>query len=258
MTSQEKKPEYILKNLEEINNLRISGKLSGALLDYLCSSTQIGMTTDELNTLANKWIEQNTDGGCSAFLGYKNFPESICVSINNESVHGIPGNRIIENGDIVSIDVGVLKNGWYGDTARTIVVGKVTAKKQRLLDVGLEGLNNAIKLCDRHHTIGDLSSAMQMTTEVAGYNVIREYGGHGIGRNLHEPPFIACWGHCNTGLPIIPGMVLAIEIMVNAGTAGITHRNDGTVITKDGSLAVHFEHTVAVLEDRTEILTQIK
>lgn len=243
-----------LKSPKEIEALRLSGKMAAQLLNAVCDAAKAGMTTADLDRVAGAWIKDH--GAKPAFLNYRGFPAHICISVNEEVVHGIPGPRKIKDGDIVSIDVGLFYDGWCGDTARTISIGKVPKETQRLMKVSEESLNNSIRMAQAGKRIGDVSHAMQEVAEAAGYNVVRNYGGHGIGRALHEDPHVPCLGRPGTGIRIVPGMVLALEVMVNAGTHEVIHKPDGwTVLTEDGAPSAHYEHMVAVTEKGTELLT---
>ena len=245
-----------LKSAKEIDALRVSGRLAAELLNALCEKTKAGVTTDDLDCFAAAWIREH--GAKPAFLNYRGFPKTICVSINDEVVHGIPGPRKIEEGDIVSIDVGLFYDGWCGDTARTIAIGKVSPEAGNLLQVSQKALEFSIEKAEAGMRIGDVSHAMQSVAEEAGYSVVRSYGGHGIGRAMHEDPHVPCLGKPGTGMRLSPGLVLALEVMVNAGGSDIIHKPDGwTVLTADGSLSSHFEHMAAITEKGTEVLTKI-
>lgn len=245
-----------LKSDKEMEALKLSGRLAAQLLNAVCDAAKADMTTADLDRVAEKWIK---DHDCKpAFLNYRGYPAHICVSVNDEVVHGIPGSRKLKNGDVVSIDVGVFHNGWCGDTARTISIGKVSPEAQRLLKVSEESLEESMRQAKVGKRLGDVSHAMQRIAEEGGYNVVRTYGGHGIGRAMHEDPHVPCVGKPGTGMRLTHGMVLALEVMVNAGTQDISHKPDGwTVLTKDGSLSAHFEHMVAIKDSGTEILTRI-
>lgn len=246
-----------LKSRQEIEALRQSGQFAAQLLNEICARVSPQMTTEELDRIAQAWLREHN---CqSAFLNYRGFPKTICVSVNEEVVHGIPGNRKILEGDIVGIDVGLYYNGWCGDTARTIPVGKVTPQTKRLLEVAERSLEASIQMAKPGNRLGDISYAMQNIAEAAGYHVVKSYGGHGIGRALHEEPHIPCFGKPGTGIRLSPGMVLALEVMVNAGTEEILHKKDGwTVLTRDGSLSAHFEEMIAITENGTEVLTRVE
>lgn len=245
-----------LKSKEEINGLKTSGQMAAELLKVVCERAKAGVTTEELDRVASKWIKEH--GAKSAFLRYRGFPKTICTSINDEVVHGIPGSRKIAEGDILSIDVGLFYDGWCGDTAKTVPIGKISPEAKKLLEVSERALEEAILAARAGNRLGDISHAMQSTAESAGYNVVRSYGGHGIGRKMHEDPHISCAGKPGTGLRLSPGIVLALEVMVNAGTFNLIHKPDHwTVVTEDGLLSTHFEHMVAIRESGTEVLTRI-
>lgn len=245
-----------IKSDQEVQSLKISGRLAAQLLNFICAEVKPGISTAELDQCAARWIKEHD--AKPAFLNYRGFPANICISINDEVVHGIPGPRKIKNGDIVSIDVGLFYNGWCGDTARTIPIRPISPEAEKLLQVAEQSLEQAIQTACTGKRLGDISYAMQSVAESAGYNVVRNYGGHGIGRALHEDPHVPCLGKPDTGIRLKHGMVLALEVMVNAGTEHVTHKPDGwTVLTNDGSLSAHFEHMVAILDSGTQVLTKI-
>ncbi len=245
-----------LKSDKEIDALRAAGKLAAGLLNAVCKEVRVGVATDFLDQVGADFIKSH--GAKPAFLGYRGYPKTICISVNDEVVHGIPSARKLADGDIVGIDVGVLLNGWYGDTARTVAVGNISPEAQRLLDVSKASLERSMEAARTGNRLGDISNAMQSVVEAAKFNVVRDYGGHGIGRALHEDPHVPCLGKPGTGIRLVPGMVLALEVMANAGTHAIDHKADGwTVVTKDGSFSAHFEHTVAITSSGTEVITQI-
>jgi methionyl aminopeptidase len=213
-----------------------------------------GITTLDLGNAAFELIRKL--GGTSAFYGYHGFPGQICVSINEEVVHGIPGKRIIRDGDIVSIDAGLSFGGFIGDTAVTVAAGKIDDKKQKLLEVTKAALDAGISKAVAGNHLGDISSAIQVVVEAAGFSVVREFVGHGIGRNMHEDPQIPNFGKAGRGPRLKAGMTLAIEPMVNAGGSKVKVLDDNwTAVTCDGSASAHFEHTVAVGVTAPEILT---
>lgn len=245
-----------LKTVEEVNRLRDSGQRAALLLHRLKKACNPGMTTQALDDLAVQIIREL--GVTPAFLGYRGYPAHICVSVNEEVVHGIPGPRVIRPGDLVSLDVGVFYHGFCGDTATSFGVGVVSPIAERLLTTAERALERALEAARVGARLGDVSSAMQSTAEAAGFHVVREYGGHGIGRAMHEEPHVPCVGQPRTGLRLQEGMVLALEVMVNVGTPQIRHRPDGwTVVTADGSLSAHFEHMVAVTASGPEVLTRV-
>ena len=217
---------------------------------------QPGLPTIELGNFAKKYIREQ--GGASAFYGYHGFPGQICVSINDEVVHGIPGRRIIREGDIVSIDTGINFEGFIGDTAVTVAAGKISEENQRLLDVTKASLDAGIARAVEGNRLGDISHAIQTVVEDAGLTIVREFVGHGIGRTMHEDPQIPNFGKPGRGPRLKAGMTLAIEPMVNIGKAKVKVLDDNwTAVTTDGSNSAHFEHTVAVGKTAPDILTLV-
>lgn len=236
--------------------LRASGKLVAELLKYLTQQVKPGVTSNYVDSLAAKWIEEHK---CQpAFFNYRGFPKTICISVNDEIVHGIPSDREFKLGDVVSLDVGLFYNGWAGDTATTIYLGDdISPELAKFLKVSNGALGLAIGKAKAGNFLGDVSEMMQKV-ELLGYNVIKEYGGHGIGRALHEEPFIPCYREPKSeGLKLQSGMVLALEIMTTMGSPKIKHGEDKwTVSTADKSLSAHFEHMVLINEDGwPEVLT---
>lgn len=247
----------VYKSKAEIEKIRASSRLVAETLQRLSEAIQPGRTTIELDRLAESCVTKH--GAVAAFKGYRGFPASVCVSINEEVVHGIPSSsRRLEEGDIVSLDFGVLKDGYYGDAALTVPVGDVSDEAQRLLRIARESLYNGIDQAKEGAHLGDISHAIQQHAEGAGYFVVRAFVGHGIGAHLHEAPQVPNFGPPGQGPTLRPGMVLAIEPMVNAGTHDVRTLDDKwTVVTADRSLSAHFEHTVAITNNGTEILTQM-
>ena len=247
----------VYKSKAEIEKIRASSRLVAETLQRLSEAIQPGRTTIELDRLAESCVTKH--GAVAAFKGYRGFPASVCVSINEEVVHGIPSpSRRLEEGDIVSLDFGVLKDGYYGDAALTVPVGDVSDEAQRLLRIARESLYNGIDQAKEGAHLGDISHAIQKHAEGAGYFVVRAFVGHGIGAHLHEAPQVPNFGPPGQGPTLRPGMVLAIEPMVNAGTHDVRTLDDKwTVVTADRSLSAHFEHTVAITNNGTEILTQM-
>jgi len=244
-----------LKTPEEIARMRQAGAIVAKLLAHLAGLIAAGMKTKALDEEACDFIRHQ--GAEPAFLGYRGFPASICVSVNEEVVHGIPGARTLCSGDLVSIDAGVKLDGYYADAAITVVVNGVPSTVQRLIEVTRGALERAIAMARPPHRLSDLSHAIQETVEHAGLSVVRDFVGHGIGRAMHEDPPIPNFGPPNRGPRLKPGMVLAIEPMVTMGTWEVEILPDGwTAVTKDRSLAAHFEHTVAVTEQGPEVLTK--
>ncbi|HOB86583.1 MAG TPA: type I methionyl aminopeptidase [Bacillota bacterium] len=243
-----------LKTPEEIALMREAGRIAARVLQELEQALAVGVTTAHLDKLAEKLIRSL--GGEPAFLGYQNFPASICTSINNEVVHGIPGLRRLQEGDIISIDVGVRFKGYYGDAAATFGVGAISAEARRLIQVTRASLERGIQAMQVGGYLSDISHAVQSFVEEHNFSVVRQYVGHGIGSQMHEEPQVPNFGRPGRGPLLQPGIALAIEPMVNAGHYEVKVLEDRwTVVTKDGSLSAHFEHTVALGEEGPEILT---
>ncbi|MGA9406361.1 MAG: type I methionyl aminopeptidase [Bacteroidota bacterium] len=249
-----------IKTEKEISLIRESSKIVADVLRFLEKQIYPGIATEELDVLAEDFIRSS--GGFPAFKGYGNdrrnlFPASICVSIDNEVVHGIPGKRVLKEGEIVSVDVGVLKNGFFGDGAFTFPVGKISEGKARLMKITQESLDKGVEQAVEGNFLHDISYAVQHHVEAAGFSVVRDLVGHGIGKELHEDPPVPNYGKARTGLKLKEGMTLAIEPMVNFGVYGVYTAGDGwTILTADSEPSAHFEHTVVVRKNRAEILTQ--
>lgn len=249
-----------IKSEREIALMRESGRIVAEALTIVGTRIKAGVTTEELDELAEEYIR--SQGGEPAFKGYGSdkrnlFPATLCVSIDDQVVHGFPGSRRLEDGQIVSIDVGVKKGGYYGDGARTFAVGRISEEKQRLLQVTEEALYRGIARVRAGARLHDIAAAVQEHVEAAGFSVVRDLVGHGIGRNLHEEPPVPNFGTAGTGVLLQEGMALAIEPMVNAGTYRVTVDADGwTVRTQDGRPSAHFEHTVIVRSGDADILTR--
>lgn len=246
-----------LKSERELNQMRIAGRAVAQILDEMIKMVAPGITTGELDKYAESRCKQLKV--LPAFKGYHGFPGCVCISVNEEVVHGIPNpKRILKNGDIVGLDFGVSFEGWYGDSARTVPVGKISAEAQKLLDATRESLNLGIAQCREGNRVFDIGHSVQKHVEALGYSVVREFVGHGIGRALHEDPQVPNYGPKGKGLPLKVGMVLAIEPMVNAGGQEVRVLGDGwTAVTADKSLSAHFEHTVAITPNGPEILTRL-
>jgi methionyl aminopeptidase len=239
---------------DEIKTMRRAGRVVAEMHDRLRAAVRPGVTTQSLDGLARVVLSQR--GAQSNFLGYHGYPAVICASVNDVVVHGIPNDVPLVDGDIVSIDCGAIVNGYHGDAAFTVGVGQVSAKAQMLIDVTRRSLDAAIKEMVAGHRLGDLGYAVQATVERAGFEVVREYVGHGIGTAMHEPPDVPNYGRPGKGKKLASGDVLAVEPMVCAGSAQTRVLDDGwTVVTVDGSLAAHWEHTIAVTDDGPEVLT---
>ena len=242
------------KSNEEIEVMAGAGRVVADTLAYLGESIRPGMTTADLDELAEEHIR--SQGGVPTFKGYRGFPASICTSPNSMVVHGIPGPYRIEEGDLLSVDVGVTLDGFVADSAYTFAVGSVPEPSQRLLEACRAALEAGIEQARASSRIGDISAAVQRTTEEAGFSVVRELVGHGVGRSMHEEPQIPNFGEPGRGPLLQPGMTLAIEPMITAGDAGVyTAEDRWSIFTRDDSLAAHFEHTVAVTENGPRILT---
>jgi methionyl aminopeptidase len=245
----------VIKTTSEIAQIEENGALLAEVLDLIAEAVRPGVTTAELDRLAESAIR--ACGGSPSFKGYNGFPASICASINDEVVHGIPTRRRkLEAGDIVSVDVGLLRGGYHADSARTFAVGEVSETARRLIQVTEACLEQGIAQVAPGRTLGDVGNAIQSHAEEAGFHVVRELVGHGIGTRLHEDPQVPNYGARGEGLTLRPGMVLAIEPMVNVGTARVETLDDAwTIRTLDGSLSAHFEHTVAVTGEGCRVLT---
>lgn len=244
----------ILKTPEELDRMRASGRLAATILQTLCRSASPGVTTSELDDLARELIAKA--GAKSSFHGYRGYPGQICVSVNDEVVHGIPGSRRIRVGDVVSIDVGVMYEGFVGDTANTVMVGVTDPAVIRLVETARRALDNAIRHAVAGGRLSDISHEVEATAQEGGFTVVRDFVGHGIGRSMHEEPQIPNYGPPGRGPKLREGMTLAIEPMLNLGGPEVEVMADGwTVLTKDRKPSVHVEHTVAVQEGHGEILT---
>ncbi|HET9333486.1 MAG TPA: type I methionyl aminopeptidase [Gemmatimonadota bacterium] len=247
-----------LKSEREIERMRASGKVVAEVLQALEAEIRPGVATAELDRLAESIIRAH-EGARPAFKGYGGFPASICASVNEEVVHGIPSkSRTLEAGDIVGIDVGVLMSGYHADAARTFAVGPVTEQTRRLLSVTQSALEAGIDAARPGSRLGDVSAAIQSVAESAGFSIVRDLVGHGIGQHLHEDPQVPNFGVEGRGLELEPGLVIAIEPMVNVGGSEVRTLEDAwTIVTIDGSLSAHFEHTVAITENGPDILTRV-
>ncbi|AKL98692.1 type I methionyl aminopeptidase [Endomicrobium proavitum] len=256
-----KKKNIELKNAAEIEKMRVAGRVVGEILEKLTDIIKPGVTTKDIDEFSEKYIRSLKM--VPAFLGVKGmsspFPASACVSINDEVVHGIPNaSRVLKSGDIVSVDMGVIYQGYYGDAAKTYAVGSISDTASKLLKITELSLQKGIEKALSGNRLGDVSHAVQKTVEAAGFSVVRDFVGHGIGRSLHEEPAIPNFGKPDTGVKLACGMVLAIEPMVNVGGYEVSMlEDDWTVVTRDGSLSAHFEHTVVITENGNEILTKV-
>ncbi|MGM0517547.1 MAG: type I methionyl aminopeptidase [Pseudomonadota bacterium] len=244
-----------IKTPEEIEQIRHASQLAAEVLVLLRDHVKAGVTTGELNEIAHKHITE-VQGGTPATLGYHGFPASICTSLNHQVCHGIPADKTLRDGDILNIDVTVIKDGWYGDTSAMYTVGKPSVRAERLIEVTHEAMMRGINAVRPDATLGDIGHAIQSYAEASGFSVVREYCGHGIGRNFHEDPQVVHYGRPGEGVRLKPGMTFTIEPMINAGKKDIKLLGDGwTVVTKDHSLSAQWEHTVAVTEDGVDILS---
>ena len=245
-----------LKTAHQIEKMKVAGRLSRQALELAGSLVVEGITTAEIDHAVCKFIREN--GGTPSFLGYAGYPASVCLSVNEEVIHGIPGKRRLKEGDIVSVDVGAIVDGWHGANAATFGVGKVAPEAQRLMDVTRECLELAVDMVRPGVRLGDLGYAISQHAEAAGYGVVREFVGHGIGREMHQGPDVPNYGQPGRGLRLEKGMTIAIEPMINLKGHEVRMLNDGwTVVTRSGSVSAHFENTIAVTETGAEVLTKI-
>ena len=247
----------ILKSNDEIALMKKAGKIVGETLLLLEEKVKPGVTTAELDIMAEEFITKH--GAKPSFKGLYGFPSSLCISVNEQVIHGFPGSYVLKEGDIVSVDCGACIDGFHGDAARTFPVGNITKEAQRLIDITRDSFFKGIEYAKVGNRLSDISYEIQSYVEAAGFSVVRDFVGHGIGRNVHEDPNVPNFGKSGRGPKLQEGMVLAIEPMVNAGTYKVKTLKDGwTVVTADNSLSAHYENTVAILSDGPEILTLIK
>ncbi len=251
----------IAKTSKEQEGLREAGRRFGIILEKVAAATHPGVTTLELDQLSERLIREGGDE--PSFKGYrpegasKAFPHALCISVNDEVVHGLPGSRVLKEGDIVSLDLGLTHKGFIMDSAVTIPVGKVSNEAMELMAATQNALEDAIKAARPGSRIGDISHATEIAYQGTGFSVVKLLGGHGVGKEVHEEPFIANAGHAGTGPEVVEGMVLALEPIANLGKAAVSIAPDGwTYRTRDGSLSAHFEHTIMVLKDETVVLTR--
>jgi methionyl aminopeptidase len=250
----------IVKTPEEIEGMRIAGRLAGEVLDYVAPFVKPGVTTEELDRLCHDYMV-NVQGCIPAPLnyappGYPPYPKSICASVNHQVCHGVPNDRPLKKGDIVNLDITTIKDGWHGDTSRMFVVGEASILARRLCQITHECLWLGIAQVKAGAHLGDIGAAIQRHAEKNGYSVVREFCGHGIGRSFHEEPQVLHYGKAGTGPELLPGMTFTIEPMINAGKAAISELADGwTIVTKDRSLSAQFEHTIVVTNEGAEVLT---
>jgi len=244
----------ILKRPEEIEKIRMSNSIVAEILEELREKIRPGITTLELNRCSEELAKKR--GAAPAFKGYRGYPFALCTSVNSEVVHGMPSSRVLKSGDIVSLDFGARYQGYYGDAAITVAVGHVTEKARLLLETTEQSLYDGIQQARAGNRLGDISAAVQKRVEAAGLSVVKDFVGHGIGKNLHEEPQVPNYGVRGRGVELKSGMVLAIEPMVNAGTYKVRILPDEwTVVTEDGQLSAHFEHTVAITDEGPVILS---
>jgi methionyl aminopeptidase len=246
----------ILKLPEEIDKMRTSNRMVAEILSELKERVKPGITTADLDRVSEDLARKK--GAQPAFKGYRGYPFSLCISVNSEVVHGMPSNRVLIEGDIVSLDYGVYYKGYYGDAAVTVPVGPVSEEAKKLIKTTEQGLYRGIEKAKAGNRLGDISSAIQDFVENAGFSVVRDFVGHGIGKNLHEEPQIPNFGTKGRGIELRPGMVLAIEPMVNEGSYKVRVLDNGwTVVTQDGKLSAHFEHSVAITRNGPDILSMM-
>lgn len=246
----------MIKNTRELSKMKESGRISANALKLAGEAVEPGVSTKEIDDIVNKYIK--SQGATPSFLGYGGFPASACISVNNVVIHGIPNKYcVIKNGDIVSIDVGAYFDGFHGDNAYTYPCGDISSEAKRLLDTTRESLYEGIKKAVVGSRIGDISSTIQEYVESRSYSVVRDFVGHGVGAKMHEDPSVPNFGVRGRGVRLLPGMTIAIEPMVNAGTHRVRILEDGwTTVTADGELSAHFEHSVAITPDGPVILTE--
>ena len=247
----------VLKTGRELSIMKEACRISAGALELIGSAVEPGVTTAELDRLAEDFIRKQ--GAEPNFKNYEGYPATACISINNEVIHGIPSDkRKLVNGDIVSVDLGAKFNGYHGDNAATFAVGDISDEAKRLMDTTRESLYEGIKAACAGSRIGDIGYAIQKYVEARGYSVVRQFVGHGIGTHLHEAPEVPNFGTPGRGIRLLPGMTLAIEPMVNLGNPEVKVMPDGwTVLTRDGSLSAHFEHTIAITPDGPQIMTVV-
>ena len=247
----------IIKNNDEIALMKKAGRIVGETLLLLEKEVKPGITTADLDRIAEEFITKH--GANPSFKGLYGFPSSLCLSVNEQVIHGFPGAYVLKEGDIVSVDCGAFYDGFHGDAARTFPVGNISVDAQKLIDITRESFFQGIKFAKEGNKLTDISYGIQSYVEAAGFSVVRDFVGHGIGRKVHEEPNVPNFGKSGRGPKLVKGMVLAIEPMVNAGTHKVKTLKDGwTVVTEDSYLSSHYENTVAILSDGPEILTLIK
>ena len=254
---QRKNNGIVLKSPKDIEAMRVAGQLAADVLRMIRDHVQVGITTGELDQICHEYITGELDA-IPAPLNYRGFPKSICTSVNHVVCHGIPGEKRLTNGDIVNIDVTVIKDGWHGDTSKMFQVGKVPIRASRICDIAYKAMCTGVEMVRPGARLGDIGHAIQRYAEGQGCSVVREYCGHGIGKGFHEEPQVLHYGRPGTGEVLVPGMVFTIEPMVNIGKRHTRLMPDGwTVITRDRSLSGQWEHTIAVTEDGYDVLTRL-
>ncbi|PLY15131.1 MAG: type I methionyl aminopeptidase [Sedimenticola sp.] len=245
----------VIKTPDEIEKMRVAGRLAADVLDFIEPHVIPGITTDELNQLCHDYIV-NTQDAIPAPLNYRGFPKSICTSVNHQVCHGIPGNKTLKKGDIVNIDITVIKDGFHGDTSKMFFIGEPSVLAKRLVSVAHDAMWKGIEQVKPGTTLGDIGHAIQQFVEPNGYSVVREYCGHGIGREFHEDPQVLHYGNPGAGISLQAGMCFTIEPMINAGKRYVKLLPDAwTVVTKDRSLSAQWEHTILVTEEGHQVLT---
>jgi methionyl aminopeptidase len=244
-----------VKTQNEIQHIRVACRIAAEILAQVIAAAKAGVSTAELDALAEKLCQKNKVD--PSFKGYLDYPASTCISVNEQIVHGLPGDRTLQKGDIVGVDFGVRYRGYFSDVARTIAIGSITQQAKELIQSTKQSLELGIAQVRPGNRLGDIGHAIQTYAEKKGYGVVRELVGHGVGTAVHEPPAVPNYGRAKTGETLVPGMVLALEPMLNQGSAGVRLMDDGwTYVTKDGSLSAHFEDTVLVTERGHEVLTR--
>ena len=254
---QKRNSGIVLKSSEEVEAMRVAGQLAGQVLQMIREYVVPGVTTGELNEICHRHITEVQDA-IPAPLDYKGFPKSICTSVNHVVCHGIPGEKVLKNGDVINIDITVIKDGWHGDTSKMFLVGETSVRARRICDIAYHSMARGIEMVKPGVRLGDIGHTIQRYAEGHSCSVVREYCGHGIGRGFHEDPQVLHYGRPGTGEVLVPGMVFTIEPMINLGKRETRLMPDGwTVITRDRSLSAQWEHTLAVTETGFDVLTRL-
>lgn len=254
---QKRNSGIVLKSKEEVESMRVAGHLAGEVLQMIREFVVPGVSTGELDDICHRHITE-VQGGIPAPLNYKGFPKSICTSVNHVVCHGIPGEQTLKKGDVVNIDITVIKDGWHGDTSKMFQLGETSVRAKRICDIAYESMVRGIEMVKPGVRLGDIGHTIQTYAEGHGCSVVREYCGHGIGQVFHEDPQVLHYGRPGTGEVLVPGMVFTIEPMVNLGKRDTRLMPDGwTVITRDRSLSAQWEHTIAVTETGLDVLTRL-